>query len=332
MIGDSYPPEARGKKFGLMHIAIFMGLGLGNIIGAVITNTLGPIAWRYTYGIGSILSFIPLINYFFSGFDPERGRSDPELQDFKGKIAYDYKITFHNLVQVFKRKSNTGILLYEICAGIQGSALTTWTIFYLTSLIDIPNAIVIATTVSLLGGLGAIVGTVFGGRMGDSLYRTGRLRGRVLISSVGLIVGILFVIIFYTIPFHTSTHTETILFTVIFITVSFAGSLFTSLCVGNIFAIFSEVSRPELRSIANALLGVFFNIGGVIGQFIVATLVGIDMALLQFSILLVLSVWVCGTAFWIITFIYYPKESKELRNIMAQRRKELDQSLENTGM
>ncbi len=325
MIGDSYLPEERAKRFGLMHIALLAGTGLGNIIGAILGNFLGAPAWRVAYGIGALAGTMALIYYWIVGMDPEHGRSEPELQDYRGKIDYQYKINYRKFVQLIRIKPITGILLFEIGVGVQSAALATWTIFYLTELIAIPGALLIATTIPLLGGIGAIVGTAVGGKVGDSYYQRGKIRGRVMISLVGLLVGICFTFIFYNIPFFNTNPEEIVLFTVIFIAIYLGGSFFSSLCVGNIFAIFSEVTVPELRSQANALIGVMVNVGGIFGQFIVAYLININIQLMHSAIILVLLVYLFGISFWIITFVYYPREAKQLRNRMMRRREKLDQ-------
>jgi MFS family permease len=211
--------------------------------------------------------------------------------------------------------------------GVQGAALSTWAIFYFTSIIEMPNAILIATAIAMLGMLGAILGTAVGGRIGDRFYQGGKVRGRVLISVVGLLIGIALFFVLYTIPFHSATVAEAVGSTSIFIVLSIVANFFASVCAGNIFAIFSEVTLPELRSISNSLLGVLVNLGGVMGNIIVASLVELDSTLLRLGISIVLAVWLFGTAFWVITYIYYPREAQELRINMANRREEYNNRL-----
>ena len=59
--------------------------------------------------------------------------------------------------------------------------------------------------------------------------------------------------------------------------------------------------------------------------FLFSYLIERDMKLFPFAVSLFLSIFLFGTLFWIITYIYYSQESKELRDIMAKRRKELDE-------
>jgi MFS family permease len=107
----------------------------------------------------------------------------------------------------------------------------------------------------------------------------------------------------------------------------FSGYFLVSLCAGNIFAIYSEVCVPELRSTANAFNGLMVNMGGIIGNLLLSFLIESDMTLMPFAISLVLIIWLFGSLLWIVPFFTYPKESRELRNIMAERRIELDKKL-----
>jgi len=324
IIGDSYPPEDRGKSYGGMNVALIIGSGMGIIIGGLIGNVFGASGWRISYSIAGFLGLLALLNYFFSGIDLERGRSDPEFKDFEGKIHSDYKITLYNLFQVFKRKSILGIMIYHIFAGVT-FAVGTWTIFYLSKKIKGNYALLVVLTIILLGGTGAIFGTMVGGRLGDSFYRSGKIRGRVVISVFGLTLGGIIMLIFYLIPFNTTTPSQYIFSFIIFLILYWIGSFLTSLCVGNIFAIYSEVSVPELRGTANAFTGVLVSIGGIIGQIVFSYIIERDLKLFPFAVTLMFSIFLFGNLFWIITYIYYPQESKELRDIMVNRRKELDE-------
>ncbi len=190
------------------------------------------------------------------------------------------------------------------------------------------EALLIVTLIFLIGGNGAIIGTALGGKWGDSLYRSGKIKGRVIISVIGIISGlILYFVIYLILPFNTETFSLIIISMIIFITFIFIASFLSSLCVGNIFAIISEVCAPELRSTTNAFLGVMVNIGGVFGVLIFASLIDLSEDLFFFAISLVFFIALIGVFFWIIIYFNYPKEAQELRNIMVERRKELDKAL-----
>ena len=327
MVGDFYHPRQRGKRFGVMHLSMTIGSGLGIIIGGLLGTYAGPNGWRYAYGLGFILGLLVVLDYNFSGIVPERGQAEPEFQDLKFEINYNYKITFNKLLQLFKTKSVAGILIYLLFSGVAVSTLGSWAIFYLTSKINDINAEFYATTIYILAGIGILPGAIIGGKIGDSFYHRGKLKGRVIISYLGLIVGILALMAFYLVPFFMSSPLEFIFSWIFFIVIGFFGFFCTALCAGNIYAIYSEVCVPELRSTANAMNVLMGNIGGIIGNLLLSFIILSDLSLLPFVVFLLLIIWLCGTSFWILTFFYLPKESIELRRLMAERRNELSKYL-----
>ncbi len=324
ILAESYEPKERGSKYGLMQFGMIVGSGAGIIFGGLLGNYAGPLGWRFAYALGGIIGFLAIIGYYTSAIDPERGRTEPEFEDIEGQINYNYKITFHQLTQLLKKKSILGIFLYILCAGIANTTLSIWAIFYLSTKITDINAELYATTIYILAGIGAIPGTILGGKIGDSLYHSGKLRGRVMISSVGIILGVSCLLGFYLIPFNMDSPLEIALSWIFFITIGFFGFFFTSLSNGNIFAIYSEVCVPEARSTANSLSGMMSNIGGIIGNLLLSALIISDLRLLPLAIALLLYIWLFSTVLWIIPYFYYPKEFKECRDLMTERRLEME--------
>jgi len=325
MIGEFFSPKERGNKFGLMQFGLILGNGMGIIFGGLLGSYAGPLGWRFAYGLGFIISLWPLISYFISGIEPERGRAEIEFEGFKGEIKYNYKITYNDLNQLVKTKSILGILISVLCSGIANSTLGIWAIYYISSKINSLDAELIATTLYLIAGIGALPGAIVGGRLGDFYFNSGKMKGRVLVSFGGLFIGVIFFLLFYMIPFFTSTELGVVFSWIFFIVIGFLGFFFVSFPVPNQYAIYSEVTVPELRSSANALNGIMVNIGGIIGNLFLSSMIEQNISLLPFSISLVLFVYLFGTIFWIIPYFSYPKESQECREILIKRRRELEE-------
>jgi len=186
------------------------------------------------------------------------------------------------------------------------------------------NAEGLAIVLYLMVGLGGLPGTIIGGKIGDSSLEIGQKRGRVLISFTGLLCGISLLLVFYLIPFIAWS---TILFFVswiLLIPLGFFGYCFSYFSVGNQFAIYSEVCVPEQRNTANAMNGLMVNIGGIIGNLIISSLIEINMPLLPFAIFLILIIWLVGSFLWIIPYFYYPHEATKCKNLLIKRRSELE--------
>jgi len=324
MIGDFYSPKSRGKKYGIMQFGLILGGGMGIIFGGILGSYGGLLGWRFAYGLGFLLGLLSLIYYSLSAIEPERLRSEPEFEDYKGEIKYTYKITFSKLKELFRKKSVAAILIFVLCSGIANTTLGTWAIFYLNTKISGSDSDLIVTTIYILSGSGALPGSIIGGRLGDNYFKKGKQKGRVLISIIGLVIGILLTMIFYLVPFFTETTLHVILSWIFFLIIGYTGFFFTSFAMGNQFAIYSEVSLPEVRSTAYAMNGLMVNIGGIFGNLIFSSLIEINRAWFPYAILLVLVIWLFGALFWIIPYYHYPRESKECREILLKRRKELE--------
>ncbi|MFX0137815.1 MAG: MFS transporter [Candidatus Hodarchaeota archaeon] len=326
MIGDFYPPNDRGKRFGAMNFALILGNGMGLIAGGVLGSyTAGPLGWRLAYILGFILGIFTLFNYIFEGIEPERGRAEPEFEDLNGEINYNYKITLNNVIELFRKKSIAAILIYVLCSGLATSTLGVWGIFYINSKISIGDAELAATTLYLLAGAGALPGTIIGGKLGDIYLSKGKMKGRAIVSLSGVIFGVFLTLIFYLTPFFTANLLQIIFSWIFFIIIGFLGYMFSTFSQGNQFAIFSEVCLPEERSTTNAMNGLMVNIGGIIGNLLLSSLIERDISLLPIAVSLVLFIWLIGTFLWIIVYFYYPKESKNCSDILLERREELEQ-------
>lgn len=324
MIGDFFPPIERGKKFGEMNFALILGNGMGIISGGLLGSYLaGSIGWRISYIFGFILGIFFLYYYVSEGIEPERGRSEPEFEDFEGEINYNYKITFKSLIELFKKKSIGSIMIYVLCSGLATATLGTWGIFYINSKIGGVNSELTATTIYLLAAAGALPGNIIGGKLGDLYLSKGKIRGRVLISLIGVILGVLFTLVFFITPFFTANTAQIIFSWIFFTLVGFLGYMFATFSVGNQFAIYAEVCLPEVRSTTNAMNGLMINVGGIIGNLLLSFLIERNLSWLPIAVSLVLLIWLLGAFLWIIPYFYYPKESKECSDILLERRREL---------
>jgi len=323
IISDLFPPKERGKKFGLMQFGFLLGNGVGIIFGSVFGSLFNFNGWRFAYGLSFILSFFALLSYIRGGLDPERGTSEPEFEDLQGKLNYNYKITSAAILQLFRIKSVIAIFVSVLCSGVAISTLGNWAIFYLTAKINSNNSEVLATIIYLLVGLGGLPGTIIGGKIADSSLQSGTIRGRVIISFIGLVSGISLLMAFYLIPFFTWTPMLVVVSWVLFIPIGFFGYCFAYFSVGNQFAIYSEVCVPEVRNTANAMNGLMINIGGIFGNLMISSLIEKDVSLLPFAIFIVLIIWLLGSFLWIIPYFHYPSEVIKCRKILEKRRSEL---------
>lgn len=328
MVGDFYEPKERGEKFGWINFGLILGSGGGLIIGTFLGD-LFEIGWRLAYALGVILAFLAILGYFREGIEPKRGLHEPEFLDAPDTVEYNYRLTLSNIKEVFKTKTVTTLLISVLISGIATSTLGVWALDYFkTSQLTIfgGSAGLFALLFYIIAGLGALPGNVQGGRLGDKFYKAGKIRWRVLISLFGVILGLICMFGFFLIPVFGGNVWEIVLVSALVLGLGFAGYWLASFPVGNNFAIYSEVCVPESRSSVMALHGMMVNIGGTIGNFLLATLI-VSNQVLPWHVAILLSFWLGSGLLWIIPYFTYPKEAQQCRDLMARRRAEIEQSL-----
>lgn len=327
IIGDLFPPKERGNKYGIMALGLNLGSGMGLLFGGLLGGYTGPEGWRWAYFLGPSISFLALILYGLKGTDPERGRSEPEFENFEGIINYNYKITYKSVLHIFQKKTVRGILLFIITNGLATATLGNWSIFYLTQKIIAEDPGLIATTLYLLAGIGILPGSIVGGKLGDKYVKAEKRNGRIYVTLIGLMIGISLLMMFYLLPIPSNNPLEITISWILFLILGMLGNFFASLYSGNVYAIYSEVCVPETRSTVNAFNGVISNIGAIIGNLILSSLIQEDLAFLPSAIFLVLFIWMLGSLFWIITLKNYSREVKECSELKFVRRSELEENL-----
>jgi MFS transporter, Spinster family, sphingosine-1-phosphate transporter len=327
IIGDMYSPKQRGNKYGMMAFGLNLGSGMGLLFGGLLGSYTGPEGWRWAYLIGSCISFLALILYTLRGIDPERGRSEPEFESYIGTINYNYKITYKSILNLFQIKTVRYILLFILCNGIATATLGNWAIFYLTQKINAEDPGLIATTLYLVAGIGILPGSIYGGKLGDKFLKNGKKNGRIFVSFIGLVIGIIFLILFYMLPILDKNPLEILFSWILFLSLGLIGNFFASLNAGNVFAIYSEVCVPEIRSTINAFNGIMINIGAIVGNLILSTFIEQDPGFLSLALFLVLIIWILGSLFWLAPLKHYSIEVAKCNKFKLLRRSELEKNV-----
>ncbi|MHA1687725.1 MAG: MFS transporter, partial [Promethearchaeota archaeon] len=255
---------------------------------------------------------------------PERGRAEPAFQDFEGAIDYNYKITKKELISLFRKKTISALIISMLFTGIAMSTLSNWAIYYFTLKLRVENADFYATTIYLVAGIGALPGTLMGGRIGDKYVKAGNSRGKVKFSIITLFSGILFFMGFYLIPINPTSTLKLVMIIILIILLGFLGFFLTTLRLGNIQSIYSDVCEPEKRSTAIALNGLMFNLGGITGNLLLSNMIEIDISLLPLAFFLVLIIWLLGSLTWIVVHIFYLKEAEDCKMNLEKRRVEIE--------
>ncbi|MFW9896970.1 MAG: MFS transporter [Candidatus Thorarchaeota archaeon] len=280
MISELYSPKGRGKRFGMLQFSLALGNGLGILVG-------GFIGWKLSFLVNFIMGIICIVGFLVYGIDRY---SFSNTESVVKNSQYNYKITLSSLGTLLKTKTILGILISIFCYGIAISTWANWGVFYLTSLLGSKTLSILFHSII---GLGVLPGAIIGGVLGDIYFQVGKAKARIIISYTGSVLGIFLLLEFYQ---------NTILF------IGFLGFFLVSFATGNQFALYSDVTVPELCGTVNSFSGIVLNIGGITGNLLVSFFIQYDLLSLSITIALVL--WLFGSFSWILPYQYYTKETK----------------------
>jgi MFS family permease len=206
LVGDYFAPSERGRIYGF----ILAGELLGSGFGFAVSGDIAALSWRAAFVILALPAFA-LAWFVVRLPEPTRGGREPlrpvggfaepgEASDGTAAqlLAREHGIEPHpELVlksdprrlgpigaarYILSIRTNVVLILasaggYFFLAGVQ-----TFGIEFTTKQYGIDQAL--ANVLLLVVGIGAIIGVLGGGAVGDLLLRRGRLNGRILVSAV----------------------------------------------------------------------------------------------------------------------------------------------------
>jgi MFS family permease len=301
LIADYFPPKARGKVYGLLQIAMPMGYLIGMVMALVLGGVIG---WRSIFYITGSLGILMAIVIFFGVKEPERGTSEPELENIEisGKYHFDWKIAR----DLFKKRSLLLLFLQGFVGVFPWQVITFWFFRYLETERGFTSNEVLITMVIAILMMSA--GYPLGGALGDWLFGKTK-RGRVIVSATGVILGAGMLFLAIHVPYSNQ-----VLFTVL---MGFT-ALLMPFASPNVLSTVYDITLPEVRSTANSIQ-YFIEQGG---SAVAPTLAGVIamQSSLENSIL-----YICVAA-WVLCFIFFlgviyllPKDIDTLRGQMAER-------------
>ncbi|MGI9666172.1 MAG: MFS transporter [Acidimicrobiia bacterium] len=284
VVSDLVSPARRGLAMS------FWGLsqGVGVLIGGLLASQLGADDWTLPLTVIGVAGFVFAFLYLFT-FDPPRGYKEPELAAMReAEVEYEHRIDRSQLPQLLERRSNMWLILQGVTAQIAYGSLIWVTLLYQEKVIAQGYS---ESTATKVGGLFAAIFTIgalfsiLAGHLGDRLQKR-TLRGRAILSAVGILGAIPFFLVFFWVPLRGLAVTEggstmTLLGEVLsslvtnpFALVAFVSGVIaialTSADSPNWFALITDVNLPEHRGTIFGL----GNLGNGIGRSIGSALTG----------------------------------------------------------
>ena len=261
VISDFVSPRRRGLAMS------FWGLsqGIGGIVGGLLASQIGADDFSRALLVIAALG-VAVAGLYLLTYNPPRGLREPALADLhESGASYEYRIEPEQIPQLFSRRTNVWLILQGLSAQVAYGSIIWVPLLYQEKVMDVGYDLSTATKVG--GILGAIfqIGGIFSilaGHIGDRVQQR-TLRGRAIVSAVGILGAIPFFLVFFFIPLNglevtNGAGTATLvgevlrnLVTNVWVGGAFLMSVlavaFTGADSPNWFALISDVNLPEHR-------------------------------------------------------------------------------------
>lgn len=301
LTADYFEPKMRGKVIGLLQISMPLGYLLGLIMASTVGQTLG---WRnlfyITGGIGVLLAGL----IFFGVKEVPRGQAEPELAELEEMEIY--RFNWRDARRIFTRPSLWLLLAQGFFGVIPWNVLTYWAFRFLETERGLNTGqatITMAITVLALAS-----GYFVGGSLGDAAFKR-TPRGRILVSTIGIISGALLLFLAINVP-----QDNPLLFTVL---LSLTG-LFMPFAAPNVTATVQDITEPEVRSSALAVKS-FVEQGGAAAAPLVAGLIAVRSSLQQAILITCIGTWLLCAIIFSLMSRTLPQDIDTLRERMRLR-------------
>ena len=340
LIADYFPPEKRGTAFGWLGLTGVIGAVVGTIYATALVTSGQPIfgieGWRFVFISMAIVSVVIGLLVVLLAKDPVRGKSEHQLTDvITQKTAERYTVKTSDFKRILKNKTFDLIILQGTAGSIPWNAVFFMVLWWEYMNFDPLTAGLMFAVVAI----GAAVGNLMGGWIGDRAARWRPNTGRILISQISVLSGIpLTYVIFILIPMTTESM-------MLYIVLGAITGLLISWCSEQNYTIFSEIFEPEIRSTVYSVDRVFEGSVAALGTVIVGVIAGFlgfvapsvaisqlpfavrvtnMTALAQGMFIACIVPWVLCLIFY--TFVYktYPGDRERNRQVLEQRRLELE--------
>ncbi len=195
LVADYFGPRLRGRIYGLLQLAQPIGYLLGIILALLVAPQLeGKIfhleGWRTIFLGTGLLGLLMALLIYFGIKDVPRGQSESEFENVEemGQFRFNWEA----LKDVMKKKTMWFVFLQGFAGVFPWNVITFFFFGYLMTERGYDNNSVLLTMGPVVLILAA--GYFVGGALGDWLFKR-TLKGRILVSSVGVLLGAIFQII-----------------------------------------------------------------------------------------------------------------------------------------
>ncbi len=310
LIADYFSPKIRGKVYGVLQLAQPIGYLMGMILALMVAPMLeGKLfhleGWRSIFLITGMLGIVMSIIIYFGVKEMPRGQSEPEFEGVAeiGQVRFNWPA----LKDAMKKKTMWFIFLQGFAGVFPWNVITFFFFGYLMLERGYNNNSVLFTMGPVVIILAA--GYFLGGVLGDWLFKR-TLKGRIIISSAGVLLGAIF--LFF--AMRTPVADKTTFFILMSLT-----ALFMPFSSPNVTSTVFDITLPEVRSSAQSVEYFVENSGAALAPTL-AGAIALAAGSKQFAIMTVcISAWVVCFFLYLGALFFVDKDIKSLRAQLAER-------------
>lgn len=309
ILADYFKEEHRATASAWITVAWSLGAMLGISLAGYLTPSFG---WRLAFVLIGIPN-IPLAIFFaLYAKDPERGRTEDALEDLIQKgLVYKPKIKLRDFAVIFTNKTN----LFTFLAGLPGTIpwgiFSYWGITFFQQYRHVSKEM--ATTIFLVLGIGATIGSVVFAYIGERLYKKNPMYMPIL-CGCGILAGFIPSIILINLSLANISK---------YLVLSFLTGFLVAVAMANVKAILMNVNRPEHRGTVFSVFNITDNIGMGLGPAIGGLLLPFGYAfMMNFAIIW----WVPGGLLLFLVAKTINQDREALRAFLDLRAAEMSQA------
>ncbi len=304
LIADYFGPNLRGKIYGLLQLTQPIGYLLGMILALMLAPTIG---WRSVFYITGGLGILLAILIFFFVKEVPRGQAEPEFEDLE--VIGQYRFSWGQAKAVLKKRTMWFIFMQGFAGVFPWNVITYWFFTYLAEERGYDENSILFTMAPIIMVLAA--GYFVGGAAGDWLFKR-TLKGRVIVSSIGVLLGAIF--LFFALNTPIDARTPFFIFMIL-------TAIFMPFSSPNVISTVQDITAPEVRSTALAIEYFIENSGAALAPLLAGIIA--DALNLRIAILLICTVT------WLLCFFIYLGALKFIDGDILSLRTELSQRAKN---
>ncbi len=305
LIADYFGPNLRGKVYGILLLAQPLGFLAGLILGQVVAPMIG--GWRSVFYITGGLGILVALLIYFGVREMPRGKAEPEFENMPEMATF--RFSWAEAREIFRKRTMWFVFLQGFAGVFPWNVIVFFFFGYLETERGYDSSAIISTMAPVI--LILAFGYFLGGFIGDLLFKRTK-KGRILISSAGVLLGAIFIYLAMTTPLDRPNQ---------FFIFMCLTAIFMPLSSANVIATVYDVTVPEVRSTAQAIEYFVENSGAVAAPALTGAII-VSSGDKTFAILSI-----CLVA-WLLCFLFYlgalftiDKDTNALRAQMAARAK-----------